>query len=451
MVSALRVPVLVLGVVAFAASAGAQEIANWPAPATWSPPAEHGRLHTMSVISSALPFIAVTPCRQFDSRNSAPLPQNTVREVVISGGCSINGSAAAVSLNVTVFNILGQTGNAVLQVGTTSNPTTAWINYPPGQGQIGNAGVLPLSANGSIFFRVEQGAGSIDFTIDVNGYYGGLSPSSSNVFLGQGAGNTTLSGNFNTAVGFHALAADGVGGSNTAIGSGALSSNAGGLGNTATGETALNANDSGGFNTASGFEALQNNSSGSRNLALGSDAGINLTTGSDNVDIMNDGVAGESATIRIGTDGVQTRAFLSGVRGVTTGVMDAVGVMIDSAGQLGTVSSSRRVKRDIEDMGEASEALMRLRPVIFRYKASLDPTGSPQYGLVAEEVAEAVPDLVVCDREGQPDTVRYHVLVPMLVNEIQKDRKTIAEDRKAIEDLTARLERLEALMSESNR
>jgi hypothetical protein len=163
-------------------AAAGEGISNWAAPAFWSPPrATHG-IATQGDIASPLPFIAVTPCRQYDSRNATALAQNTVREVVITGApCGIPTSAA-VSLNVTVFDILGQTGNAVFQVGTTSNPTTAWINYPIGQGQIGNAGVLPLSGAGSIFFRVQQGGGSIDFTIDVNGYYAKTPANTSNYF-----------------------------------------------------------------------------------------------------------------------------------------------------------------------------------------------------------------------------------------------------------------------------
>jgi hypothetical protein len=447
MVSTLRAPVLVLVlcVVALAAPLCGQEIANWPAPATWEPAAEHGRFHTMEAITGPLPFIGVTPCRQYDSRNFTPLPQNTAREIVIIGvPCGIPRSAAAVSLNVTVFNILGQAGNAVLQVGTTSDPTTAWINYPPGQGQIGNAGTLPLTGAGSIFFRLQQGGGgSIDFTLDVNGYYGSPAADSTNVFLGPGAGNTTMSGFSNTGIGNSALAANSTGNNNTACGDSALFSNTTGGTNTASGTSALSNNTEGSNNTASGLGALGSNTTGSANIAIGALAGTNLTTGDSNIDIGNFGVAGESATIRIGRS-LHTRAFLAGVRGVMTGVNNAVAVMIDSAGQLGTVSSSRRVKQDIEDMEEASEALMKLRPVTFRYKASLDPTGSRQHGLIAEEVAEVFPDLVVYEKDGQPETVRYHVLVPMLLNEVQKDRRTIAV-------LTARLERLEAMMSESVR
>jgi hypothetical protein len=175
-------------------------IANWAAPAFWSPPrAAHG-VTTQGDITSPLPFIGVTPCRQYDSRNTTALPQNTAREVVITGApCGIPSGAAAASLNVTVFDILGQTGNAVFQVGTTSNPTTAWINYPIGQGQIGNAGALPLSGAGSIFFRVQQGAGSIDFTIDVNGYYASTPATLGNYFSVVNSGLYAIYGQTNNS------------------------------------------------------------------------------------------------------------------------------------------------------------------------------------------------------------------------------------------------------------
>jgi hypothetical protein len=164
-------------------ASGGEAIPNWAAPAFWSPPRATRGVTIQGDITNPLPFIGVTPCRQYDSRNATPLPQNTAREVVITGApCGLPSGAAAVSLNVTVFDILGQTGNAVFQVGTTSNPTTAWINYPIGQGQIGNAGVLPLSGSHSIFFRVQQGGGSIDFTIDVNGYYANTPANSLSTF-----------------------------------------------------------------------------------------------------------------------------------------------------------------------------------------------------------------------------------------------------------------------------
>jgi endosialidase-like protein len=424
------------------------EIPNWPAPPYWTPPAVRApgalRTQAISTTSAPLPFIAITPCRQYDSRNSTPLPNGLSRPVELSGApCGVPASAVAFSVNITVFNI-SATANGVFEVGASTDPTFAWINFPPTETQRGNAGALPVDDSDQLWVRVQMGSGQLDFVIDVNGYYGSRTEDPANVFLGPSAGNTTMIGSGNTGIGFEALGGNTEGNFNTATGDDALANNNTGAFNTASGFVALLKNNGGSGNTAIGVSALFNNTIGFENIAVGHAAGVNLTTGDSNIDIGNPGVAGDSETIRIGAAGTHTQAFLAGVRGVTTGVNDAVAVMIDSAGQLGTLSSSRRFKRNIEDMGDASQGLTKLRPVTFRYSASLDPAGPPQYGLIAEEVAEVFPDLVVFDSGGQPETVRYHFLVPMLLNEVQKDRKTIA-------DLTARLERLEALMAESTR
>ena len=116
------------------------------------------------------------------------------------------------------------------------------------------------------------------------------------------------------------------------------------------------------------------------------------------------------------------RTFVAGIRGVTTDVADAIPVLVDSAGQLGTISSSRRYKKDIADMGDRTDRLLDLRPVLFRYKSrTADENGPLEYGLIAEEVADVFPDLVVYDEEGQPETVKYHLLSSMLLNELQKE------------------------------
>src|SRR4029079_19568961 len=119
-----------------------------------------------------------------------------------------------------------------------------------------------------------------------------------------------------------------------------------------------------------------------------------------------------------------TRAFIAGIRGVTTANANAIPVLVDSAGQLGTVSSSRRFKKDIADMGDLTERLLELRPVVFHYKQEQsmpDDSEVPlEYGLIAEEVAEVFPDLVVYDEEGLPFTVKYHLLSAMLLNEMKK-------------------------------
>jgi hypothetical protein len=242
---------------------------------------------------------------------------------------------------------------------------------------------------------------------------------SNNTASGYQALVSNTTGSNNTASGREALTSNITGGGNTASGWRALRFNTIGGQNTASGLEALESNTTGGQNTASGWGALVSNTTGNRNIAMGYLAGNDYTTGSDNIAIGNSGIAGESATIRIG--GAQSRAFISGIRGVATGTSDAVPVLIDSVGQLGTVSSSQRHKEHIEDMAGASDGLLSLRPVTFRYKKAFVDGDKPiQYGLIAEEVAEVFPDLVVYNEDGELETVKYHLLATLLLNEFQK-------------------------------
>ena len=233
--------------------------------------------------------------------------------------------------------------------------------------------------------------------------------------------NTT--GGANTANGFYALVSNTTGNNNTANGFYTLWHNNTGHDNTADGYQALNANTTGSFNTAIGVVALYGNTTGDRNIAIGLGAGANLTTGSHNIAIGNLGVAGESGTIRIGTSGTHTATFIAGINGVAlSGGINPV--YIDANGQLGMMPSSRRFKNAIHTMGPVSERLMQLRPVTFRYKAAAQNGTHPlQYGLIAEEVAKVYPDLVQYDQAGKPLTVYYHLLTPMLLNELQKQHR----------------------------
>jgi trimeric autotransporter adhesin len=264
--------------------------------------------------------------------------------------------------------------------------------------------------------------------------------------------NTT--GGSNTATGFEALENNTTGNDNTADGVNALFSNTTGGSNTASGVGALNFNTTGFFNTAMGDGALFNNTTGNNNIALGLSAGVNLTTGNNNIDIGNNGVVGESKTIRIGKQGTQRTTFIAGISGAT--VPTGVAVIVDSSGHLGTTTSSARFKDTIKPMDKASEAILALKPVTFRYKKELDPAGIPQFGLVAEQVAKVNPDLVARDEQGKPYTVRYDAVNAMLLNEflkahrkveeqdhkIQKQEATIAKQQKQIEALTAGLQKV---------
>jgi hypothetical protein len=248
---------------------------------------------------------------------------------------------------------------------------------------------------------------------------------SDNTANGAAALFSNTTGFQNVAVGFEALLSNTAGFHNTAVGFEALLFNTTGNHNTADGDFALNGNTTGNFNTANGAHTLVLNTTGSSNIALGFNAGDNLTTGSNNIDIGNVGVAGESSTIRIGTVGTQTAAFIAGIRGAI--VASGVGVFVGSNGQLGTGVSSERFKEAIKPMDKASEAVLALKPVTFRYKHELDPEGIPQFGLVAEEVEKVNPALVVRDADGKPYTVRYEAVNAMLLNEFLKEHRTVQE------------------------
>jgi hypothetical protein len=249
-------------------------------------------------------------------------------------------------------------------------------------------------------------------------------------------------------VGFEALQDNTTGGTNTAIGRQALRSNTEGNQNTAVGHQAL-INNSGEGNTAVGSLALRDNTTGTFNIALGDFAGSAITTGHSNIDIGNFGVAGESNTIRIGDEAVQTATYIAGISGRTAS--GGVAVFVNSNGKLGSSTSSARFKEEIKPMGEASEAILALKPVTFRYKPEIDPKRIPQFGLVAEEVEKVNPDLVARDKEGKPYSVRYDQVNAMLLNEFLKEHRkneeqqaTIARQQKQIEALAAGLQKVSA-------
>jgi Chaperone of endosialidase len=264
-----------------------------------------------------------------------------------------------------------------------------------------------------------------------------------NTAMGFQALSHNTIGDENTATGFQTLFNNTTGIENTGTGFNALGSNTTGGFNAAHGVEALGSNTTGGFNTAYGSEALSSNTTGNNNIAFGGGAGANLTTGNNNIDVGNRGVAGEANTIRIGS--VQTRTFVAGIRGRTTGVANAVPVLIDSNGQLGTASSSRRFKNEIKPMDQTSAAILGLKPVTFHYKS--DSTGTPQFGLIAEEVAEVNPDLVVRDENGEIYTVRYDAVNAMLLNEFLKEHRkvekleaTVADQQKHFQAAIAKVE-----------
>jgi hypothetical protein len=242
-------------------------------------------------------------------------------------------------------------------------------------------------------------------------------------------------GTNNTANGASALFTNTSGGNNVASGVDALYFNTTGYYNTADGDFALYHNTIGHDNTGSGNQTLFNNTSGNFNIALGNLAGYSLTKGSNNIDIGNQGLGGESGKIRIGTKGTHTATFVAGIYGKT--VASGVGVIVNANGQLGTMQSSARYKEAIKPMDKASEALLKLKPVTFHYKAALDPDAIPQFGLIAEQVEKVNPDLVVRDEEGKVMTVRYEAVNAMLLNEFLKEHSKVEEEDQKLRQLEA--------------
>ena len=249
-----------------------------------------------------------------------------------------------------------------------------------------------------------------------------------NTVVGWLSLNTLDSGKFNTAIGAGTLIGN-TANQNTATGAGALFNTFIGGNNTANGAFALFNNLQGGDNTAIGIGALSNNTTGSNNVALGSGAGASATTGSNNVYVGAgmQGVAGESDACYVKSIFGQTSA---------TGIP----VLINSNNKLGTTMSSKRFKKEIRPMDKASESLLALKPVTFRYKEEIDPTGTTQFGLVAEQVEKVHPDLVVRDAERKPYSVRYDQVNAMLLNECLKAHSKMEEQEATIDHLKQELQ-----------
>src|SRR6266480_5520146 len=328
-----------------------------------------------------------------------------------------------------------------------------------------------------------------------------------NVAVGSGA-MVSNNADDNTAVGGFALENNVAAVTNVAVGVFALQNNdSGGAGtadfNVAVGGFALQANVGGARNTAVGAGALEPFTGGDDNTAVGELAGANYNAGTETNNICigsgTEGTAGENNAIRIGDastsggidvldggaaanfiligsnmgsqgiavasiigfgtvqigNGLSTTALASscnigGIYNQSFGPAD-MAVRIGSDNKLGTVVSSRRFKHDIKPMDKASEAVLALKPVTFHYKS--DTTNTPRIGLVAEDVAEVSPALVIPDKEGKPLSVRYEDVNVMLLNEFLKEHKkveeqqasitelksTVAQQQKGMETLTAQL------------
>jgi hypothetical protein len=268
-----------------------------------------------------------------------------------------------------------------------------------------------------------------------------------NTAVGFFSGHAFTTGNLNTAVGAGALLlthAD----ENTATGAAALLSSSGGFGNTANGAFALGSDTDGDSNTASGDDALFHNTTGNRNTALGFNALAFNTTGNSNTalgDSAGTAVTTASNVICIGADvagaDVPDACFIGNIYQKQVG-NDSLPVLVDSSGKLGTGVSSRRFKHDVRPMDQTSESILALKPVTFHYKT--DNANTPQFGLIAEEVAEVNPDLVIRDKERKPYTVRYDAVNAMLLNEFLKEHRNVEDQNGTLQNQARKIEEQEA-------
>jgi hypothetical protein len=236
-------------------------------------------------------------------------------------------------------------------------------------------------------------------------------------YLALEAGTT---GSYTTAVGAFALQANTTGGFNTGFGAYALIANTTGSGNTAFGYAGLRSMTTGSNNIGFGYQTLYLDTTGSNNIAMGYQGGYYPLSGSNNIEIGSKGAFADTDLIRIGTQGTQTKAYIAGI---SNAQITGAAVYVSSTGQLGVLASSERYKTSITSLGSDTEKLMELRPVRFHLKT--DPNGAVQYGLIAEEVDKVYPELVIRDDSGKVQGVRYDELAPMLLNEMQKQQRTI--------------------------
>jgi hypothetical protein len=259
-----------------------------------------------------------------------------------------------------------------------------------------------------------------------------------NVAFGDGALQSVTTGIGNVAVGA-ALEHVTTGSNNLGFGTNALANLVTGSSNIGGGPNALSSLTTGNLNLGLGSNSLTALTTGDGNVALGLGSGANLTNGSANIMIAYSGEPTDDQTIRIGQ--VQDQAFLAGVFGSTTDI-GSVPVVVDSDGQLGTIASSRRYKTEIEPIaGDRARALRDLRPVAFRYRDH--PRGATQFGLIAEQVERVMPELVVHDERGRPETVAYQQLPALLLGEVKRQDRRLRAQSRQLDRLSERLRELE--------
>src|SRR6476659_7135349 len=365
----------------------------------------------------------------------------------------------AIGSNALFHNTTGRNntaeGDVALQNNTTGIDNTAIGVFALTNNTIGNSntanGFEALQNNSTGHENTANGVSTLFSNVTgsfntANGFAALLSNTTGddNTAIGFQALDSNTTGSLNTANGVNALFNNITGGNNTANGVAALFNNTTGSNNTANGVDALASNDSGGNNTANGSTALFRNTTGSSNIALGVNAGGNLTIGNNNIDIGNAGVAAETNTIRVGTQGTQRKAFIAGISGTA---VTGSSVVINASGQLGIAASSERFKDEIKPMDKASEAILALQPVTFYYKEEIDPTRTSQFGLVAEDVEKVNPALVTRDEQGKPLGVRYEKVNAMLLNEFLKEHRRVEKQSREILEQRAMITELKKGMA----
>ena len=359
--------------------------------------------------------------------------------ITMAGGTNMNtsatGSTVTYNLNnsVTLSGYLTAAGNITTTAGNLI--VTAGNLQLPLTNSAGTQGVITVG--GSQFWNTYSNGGSTNLFLGGSGNINASNSGSSNYALGAGALASLTSGNYNVALGQNTGTSLTSGGVNTIIGQNAGITCTTSVQNVLVGANAGTGITTGSNNTCVGYFSGYHLGSGGSNVLVGANAGANLT-GSDSYNVMlnHEGSAGENNYFVVGS-GTGTGAaqinnvYIYGINGRT--VTGGVSVITAASGKLGTSTSSLRFKKNVEDMGSSSAALYDLRPVTFNYKESsefdvtVEDSNMLQYGLIAEEVEGIMPDLVAYDDQNRPENVRYLYLIPMLLNEIQKLEKRVAE------------------------
>jgi len=428
-----------------------------------------GRLTPLFIVTLALAWLGLSPSAQA----VVPKPDGGYGSPLYGAGNTAEGDDAMFRLAAGGYNtglgwvalysnIFGSfntaVGSAALLANTASENTATGagallFNSTGSQNTANGAFALIHNTTGITNTAVGDAALEANTTGVSNTAVGAFALQASNSTFNTAVGVGALMANQfseNTAVGHLALAANLLGGSNTAVGFQSLFTETDGLGNSAFGDNAMSSFVNGDENTGIGLGALGQLTGGNKNTAVGSSAGSGATTGSGNVYIGAQVAASDGETDHTYIRNINTTS-------VSGGGTDAVTINL-STGLLGHLSSSRRHKEQIQSMNNASETLYRLKPVTYRYKKEIDITQSLDYGLVAEEVAKIDPNLVICDKDGQIETVRYTAVNAMLLNEFLKEHKafveeqhrvsslqaTVAQQQKQIEELTAGLQKVSA-------